>query len=155
MLAIILMTALAVRVYTQQYDLESNYMIDWDQNVKDGVIITKYLGTKKEVRIPPSIQNYPVTAIGNKAFYENKIFISVTIPDSVTSIGRLAFFDCTNLTSITFQGTIASDNLNSSAFGDSSYNYGYIGDLRAKYLASDGGPGTYRRLANGSTWRKQ
>jgi hypothetical protein len=27
--------------------------------------------------------------------------------------------------------------------------------LRAKYLANDGGPGTYTRFANGDVWRKQ
>ena len=31
---------------------------------------------------------------------------SITIPDSVTSIGSRAFDDCTSLTSITFNGTI-------------------------------------------------
>jgi hypothetical protein len=32
---------------------------------------------------------------------------SITIPNSVTSIGYAAFWDCSSLTSITFQGTIA------------------------------------------------
>jgi hypothetical protein len=27
--------------------------------------------------------------------------------------------------------------------------------LRVKYLASDGGPGTYTRFANGEVWRKR
>jgi len=29
------------------------------------------------------------------------------------------------------------------------------GDLHTKYFASDGGPGTYKRFANGTTWKKQ
>jgi hypothetical protein len=28
------------------------------------------------------------------------------------------------------------------------------GNLNAKYLASDGGPGTYKRFAGGQEWRK-
>jgi len=27
--------------------------------------------------------------------------------------------------------------------------------LRDKYFAKDGGPGTYKRFAGGTTWRKQ
>ena len=35
-----------------------------------------------------------VTSIGNYAFYECKGLTSVTIPNSVTSIGEYAFYDC-------------------------------------------------------------
>jgi len=80
-LAFILMTVLAVTANAQQYDPESDFKFDWDENVKDGVIITQYIGTKKEVRIPPRIQNYPVTSIGERAFYNNKNITRVTIPD--------------------------------------------------------------------------
>jgi len=58
----------------------------------------------------------------------------------------MAFKDCSNLISVTFQGTIPSKNFD---------NYTFPGDLRAKYLAKDGGPGTYTRLAGGETWKKQ
>lgn len=39
------------------------------------------------------------------AFFGCTSLTSVTIPDSVTSIGRYAFEDCTNLTSIKYRGT--------------------------------------------------
>jgi len=80
---------------------------------------------------------------------------SVTIPDSVTSIGGEAFAGCTSLASVRFEGKVT---LNSSAFGSSMFEGlggEYIGDLRAKYLASNGGPGTYTRSAGGKVWRKQ
>jgi len=249
--AITLVVMAIIPVYAQQYNSESDFQIDWDPNVKDGVIITKYIGTRKEVSIPPSIQNNPVTGIGAKAFNSNrnitKVIIpnsvktimnggyiddygaffnctsltSVTIPDSVTSIeestfanctsltninipksvtsikngafadctklagvniengvteilsggnyygafsgctslagitipssvtiiGEWAFYNCTGLNSITFQGAITSNNF-------SKYDP-FPGDLRDVYLASDGGPGTYKRFAGGSTWKKQ
>jgi len=44
-----------IPIYAQQYDSEKDFEIERDANVKGGVIITKYIGTKKEVRIPPSI----------------------------------------------------------------------------------------------------
>jgi len=52
-----------IPVYAQQYDSEKDFEIDWDLDVNGGVIINNYIGTKREVRIPPSIQNNPVTGI--------------------------------------------------------------------------------------------
>jgi len=34
-------------------------------------------------------------------------------------------------------------------------NHTYLGDLRQKYLAEDGGPGTYTRASGGEVWTKQ
>ena len=59
-------------------------------NVED-----KYSG---EVVIPSSItvegKEYTVTSIRNSAFYECSSLTSVTIPNSVTSIGNYAFVGC-------------------------------------------------------------
>ena len=46
-----------------------------------------------------------VTSIGELAFYDCLSLTSITIPDGVTSIGERAFSNCTSLTSITFLGT--------------------------------------------------
>jgi len=117
-----------------------------------------------------------VTSIGEDAFSYCDSLTSITIPASVTSIGRYAFAYCENLTSITFEGKIPPSNkfmnpnskgLEPHAFGgrvtywsdgsvdvgESDYSDSYIGDLYEKYIK--GGPGTYTRAANGSTWRKQ
>ena len=55
-----------------------------------GVMITKYRGTTKQVVIPETIEGLRVTSIGYKAFFVNEL-TSVTIPNSVTSIGDQAF----------------------------------------------------------------
>ena len=52
--------------------------------------ITGYVGSSKDVRIPPQIGKLPVTIIGKDAFKEKEL-TSVTIPDSVTHIGDRAF----------------------------------------------------------------
>ena len=51
-----------------------------------------------DLTIPESVTyggiSYPVTSIGNKAFYECSGLTSVTIPNSVTEIGDEAFRGC-------------------------------------------------------------
>jgi len=114
-----------IPVYAQQYDPESDFQIDWDEDVEGAVMITKYIGSKKEVSIPPKIQNSPVVSVfgfsGNKnvtkvtipngviwigSFNGCTSLTSVTIPDSVKSINRMTFADCTSLTSITIPDSV-------------------------------------------------
>ena len=64
------------------------------------VTVTKYLGTNTTVTIPASINNLPVIGIGASAFSGTSL-ISITIPNTVTSIGGGAFQNCGSLTSAT------------------------------------------------------
>ena len=48
-----------------------------------------------------------ITSLGSKAFMNMKGITSVTIPDSLTSIGADAFSGCSNLADVYFQGTLA------------------------------------------------
>ena len=59
--------------------------------------------TKKTVTIPNS-----VTSIGYSAFSGCSGLTSVTIPNSVTSIGERAFSDCSGLTSVTIGNSVTS-----------------------------------------------
>ena len=93
-----------------------------------------------------------VTSIDSSAFSSCLSLASITIPNSVTSIGNYAFAGCSSLTSVTFMGNILEVYFFAYVFGNSDYS-GYIGDLRAKYLA--GGIGTYTRAAGSMTWTKQ
>lgn len=98
-------------------------LTNWDWNTKTGATFTitvtapsrdftfdattgtikKYNGNDAVVNIPSEINGTPVTTIGNAAFRDSSV-TSVTIPASVTEIGSNAFADCTNLTSVHYEG---------------------------------------------------
>ena len=62
--------------------------------------------------IPSTVEylgiSYSVTSIGDLAFYQCTHLNSVTIPNSVTSIGMDAFMGCTGLTSVTIPNSVTS-----------------------------------------------
>ncbi len=64
-----------------------------------------------DVVIPASVnhegESYPVTRIGDQAFYECHELTSVTIPEGVTAIGNEAFGRCNELTSVIIPGSMA------------------------------------------------
>jgi len=120
-----------------------------------------------------------VTRIGEGTFQNCTSLTSITIPNSVTSIGRVAFFR-TGLTSITipnsvnsiedeafrgnsslakviFQGTIPKANFDVNAFDGGIYS----SDLKDKFYATNtsyGTPGTYTTTApvsSSSVWTRQ
>lgn len=80
------------------------------------ITITGYYGPGGAVTIPDTITGLPVRTIGGYAFDSPNGFgvTSVKIPDSVTSIGFGAFFDCYNLTSVTIPGSVT--NIGNQAF---------------------------------------
>ncbi len=64
--------------------------------------------TSVALTIPPSLNGYTVTSIGDYAFYYCRSLPSIVIPDSVTSIGGSAFPGCSGLTSITIPDDVTS-----------------------------------------------
>lgn len=79
------------------------------------VEITGYNGDDEEVNIPSAINGKKVTSIGDEAFEYSEI-TSVTIPDTVTSIGECSFNACFDLESITIPSSVKS--IGGSAFSD-------------------------------------
>jgi hypothetical protein len=86
----------------------------WSTDGSGGIVITRYCGLREKVIIPSSIQNLPVTIIEGYAFGDRTSLTSVTIPNSVISIGEHAFESCSNLTSVSIPDSVTS--IKSSAF---------------------------------------
>jgi hypothetical protein len=66
------------------------------------VTIIGYIGTGGAVVIPVTIEGKPVTAIANQAFKDKTTITSITLPDSVLSIGYEAFYHCEYLATVSF-----------------------------------------------------
>ena len=107
----------------QEHVIERDYEIKIIDNGQ-AVEITNYKGKKKDVQIPSRIKNLPVTVIGKSAFFSSMSLsligitiplTSVTIPDSVTSIGEWAFSG-NKLTSVTIPNSVTS--IGEAAFSD-------------------------------------
>jgi hypothetical protein len=86
------------------------------------ITITDYDDSQANVIIPDSINGYPVTSIGNSAFYHKMLLASVTIPTSVTNIANGAFEYCYNLTNVVIPN---------SATNIGSYAFEYCSSLRS------------------------
>ena len=101
----LLILTIAISACAQKYDAEGDFtavLIDGGRSV----VITEYVGSKWDIRIPPRIQKLPVTGIGENAFLK-KDLITISIPGSITSIGEGAFSN-NQLTSVTIPSSVVS-----------------------------------------------
>ena len=90
--------------------------------------VVGYVGTDTKVEIADTYEGVPVVEIYEGAFQYKKIIKEVKIPDSVTSIGSSAFYQCSSLTSVVIGDSVTSigdsaffwcDNLTSVEIGNS------------------------------------
>lgn len=86
-------------------------------NHGDSIEITGFDNSISDVVIPSEIEGLPVTAISVGAFYLSTI-TSIEVPDSVTSIGEMAFLGCTSLKSVKLSTRVA--KIDKNAFGSCS-----------------------------------
>jgi PKD repeat protein len=103
------------------------------------ITITGYIGPPGAVVIPSTINGLPVIRIGPSAFAQSEL-TSLTIPDSISSIGDHAFWDCAGLKSATFGSGIT--NVEDYAFADcanltTAYFYGNVPNGNPTIISGD------------------
>ena len=64
---------------------------------KEVSIVGYESGKKEEINVPEEIEGYVVTSISERAFMYNTRVESISIPNTVVSIGNWAFAGCENL----------------------------------------------------------
>ena len=74
--------------------------VGWHFSVENGEAVVLPGNYGKAVAIPAMLGGYPVTRIGEYAFYGCESLESVSLPDSVRDIGKWAFGGCKGLKSI-------------------------------------------------------
>ena len=72
--------------------------------------------TVTSITIPDRIYGFPVTKISENAFKDNLTLISVQIPDSLKSIGKSAFKNCTALTELSISADSELTSIEADAF---------------------------------------
>ena len=88
---------------------------DEEDEEDDTLIITNYKGQADTVDIPSVINGKTVTEIGDFAFFENS-FTTITIPDTITTVGGWAFEECDKLTNVTIPDSV--DKIGKGLFAD-------------------------------------
>ena len=117
---------------------------------EEGIIITGYTGDNTVIKLPSEMFGLSVTGIVDRVFYNNTDLASITIPDSVTSIGSYVFSGCSILT-IYCEATSKPSGWNSNWHGDcpvvwncnnneadNEGNIYYIGDNGIRYALNNG-----------------
>ena len=68
--------------------------------------ITKYTGSDTAIILPEKLGKYPVTAIGENAFKDNKTLQTVLCSGAITTLGEHAFSGCVSLTTVTLPNAL-------------------------------------------------
>ena len=99
------------------------YKYAYTVNADGNATITKFralVDGSYDITIPTDFGRFPVTAIGDDAFRGCSALKKVTIPPSVTSIGKKAFLQCIHLKTLSFGENIKT---NIETIGDDAFYY--------------------------------
>ena len=118
MLPLSAVTAFAADTSTELKADDGTYRYAYTVDANGNATITDFLGPVKstnkgpyDIIIPAMLDKYSVTGLGEYSFSDRDFrqnIQSVTIPESVTSIGDDAFYYCSRLKSLTIKGAVKS-----------------------------------------------
>lgn len=102
---LVIIIAVSCMVFTVSADVGLdgiNYAIDSENFTATA---TKFYGSQKDVVIPEKVNGFTVTGIAESAFEDSSIS-SVVIPNTITSLGKYAFDNCTDLTEVVVPASV-------------------------------------------------
>ena len=67
---------------------------------EDGLEIIGYTGTASSLTIPATVEGYTVIRIGDSAFEGNATLANIDLPDTIQTIGKRAFANCSRLSNM-------------------------------------------------------
>lgn len=114
----------------------------------NGAVLTDYAGRESVVRIPDTLDAYPIIGIDRKTFMGKKDLLEIICPNTLSMVGDFAFAKCALLKTITFLTPLKAlhfgrkvfdgcDNLNSICVGcDTPDDFAYLAATLASKLPS-------------------
>ena len=85
-----------LKVCEYTYQLKNNF-----------AVLTSYLGNDEHVTVPAAVDGYLVIALADRTFAECDVR-SVTLPETIESIGWFTFYGCENLEKVTLPAKLSS-----------------------------------------------
>ena len=110
-ITVVLLLAILSITSIWSYTFE-NFEYDLD-DAQTGIKITEYTGNEEVVTVPSTIEDMPVTTIGERAFYSTKPK-EVILPESIEIIEERAFYYVQSLEKINFPSSLT--KIDESAF---------------------------------------
>ena len=98
-------------------------------------LLISYQGTESQL-VLPEYRNGNAYIVYNHCFINNNRIISITVPNTVVSIGSYAFYNCSSLTTLSLPFRFSpeeSDKTDSTRFGYLFYAKGYSDEFFAEY----------------------
>ena len=116
-----LVVLLSLPILAEQVEIGGiNYDLDAETNQASVVPLSEDVVYTGNIVIPATVVHegevYAVKSIGAMAFYWCSNLTSITIPNSVNSIGEYAFYSCAGLTSVTIPNSVTT-------IGNSAFRY--------------------------------
>ena len=105
------LTSIIIPNSVTSIDITAFYNTAWYNNLPDGVVYINNIAYEYKGTMPTDTKIEFVEGtlgIAGNAFYGCSGLTSVTIPNSVTSIGWSAFYNCSSLTSVTIPNSVTS-----------------------------------------------
>ena len=100
--------------------------------------VVGYVGSSGDVIIPEKLDDCPVTVIGKNAFSDCRNLTTVTVPGGVASVEKNAFRDCGQLEMVLFQESNTTVEIDDGAFSGCDSLRSLVGESESRVIRWNG-----------------